>query len=56
MSARWGKWQSVYHRYRRWTCEGVFDLILQLLQLQLDDLGRIDWSQFDIDGTQCAFC
>lgn len=51
MPARYGKWQSVYHRYRRWTREGVFDLILQRLQLQLDDQGRIDWSQFDIDGT-----
>lgn len=41
---RYGKWQSVYHRYRRWTREGMFDRILQTLQLQLDDEGRIDWS------------
>lgn len=41
----------MYGRYRRWTREGLFDRVLERLQLQLDDLGRIDWSQFDIDGS-----
>ena len=51
MPARYGKWKTVYGRYRRWTREGLIDRILARLQLQLDGLGRIDWSQFDIDGT-----
>jgi len=51
MPGRYGKWQSVYHRYRRWTRSGLLDRMLQTLQLQLDDKGRIDWSQFNIDGS-----
>lgn len=51
MPERYGKWQSVYDRYRRWTREGLFDRILQRLHVQLDDEGRIDWSVFDVDGT-----
>lgn len=47
----YGKWQSVYHRYRRWTREGLFARILHTLQLELDSQGRIDWSQFNIDGS-----
>lgn len=48
---RYGKWQSVYHRCRRWSREGLFDRVLRTLQLRLDDQGRIDWSQFDADGS-----
>jgi len=51
MPARYGKWQSIYDRYRRWTRAGLFARILTTLQLQLDEEGRIDWSQFDIDGS-----
>lgn len=48
---RYGRWQSIYDRYRRWTREGLFDLILHRLHVQLDADGRIDWSVFDVDGT-----
>jgi len=48
---RYGYWKTVYGRYRRWTHEGLFDRVLSTLHLQLDELGGIDWSQFDIDGT-----
>ena len=51
MPERYGKWQSVYHRYRRWTRDGLLDRMLQTLHLKLDDQGRIDWSQFNIDGS-----
>lgn len=51
MPDRYGKWQSVYHRYRRWTRDGLIDRILRTLQLELDEQGRIDWSQFNIDGS-----
>ena len=51
MPERYGKWQSIYDRYRRWAREGLFDRILQRLHVQLDDEGRIDWSVFDVDGT-----
>jgi len=51
MPARYGRWKSVYDRYRRWTREGLFDRILRRLHVQLDDEGRIDWSVFDVDGS-----
>lgn len=48
---RYGKWKSVYDRYRRWTEEGLFDRILERLHVSLDEDGRIDWSVFDVDGS-----
>ena len=51
MPDRYGRWQTVYGRYRRWAREGLFDRILQRLHLELDDDGRIDWDVFDVDGT-----
>ncbi len=51
MPERYGKCKSVYDRYRRWTREGMFDQILQRLHVQLDKDGRIDWSVFDVDGS-----
>lgn len=51
MPQRYGQWKAVYGRYRRWAREGLFDRMLNTLHLQLDEPGRIDWSQFDVDGT-----
>ncbi len=51
MPERYGKWQTVYDRYRRWTREGLFDRMLHRLHLELDDDGRIDWDVFDVDGS-----
>jgi len=51
MPERYGKWQSVYDRYRRWTREGLFDRILNRLHLELDEDGRINWDVFDVDGS-----
>lgn len=51
MPERYGRWQTVYSRYRRWTREGLFDRILHRLHLELDDDGRIDWDVFDVDGS-----
>lgn len=51
MPERYGKWQSVYDRYRRWTRDGLFDRILRRLHLELDEDGRISWDVFDVDGS-----
>jgi putative transposase len=48
---RYGAWKTIYGRYRRWTAEGLFNRILHRLHLQLDDEGRINWSQFNVDGS-----
>lgn len=51
MPVRYGRWETVYGRYRRWTREGLFDRILLALHVRLDRQGRIDWSVFDVDGS-----
>ncbi len=51
MPERYGKWETIYGRYRRWVREGLFDRILQRLHVSLDTYGRIDWSVFDVDGS-----
>ena len=51
MPERYGRWETVYGRFRRWTDEGLIDRILKRLHVSLDADGRIDWSVFDVDGS-----
>jgi transposase len=51
MSERYGKWRSVYDRFNRWRKDGTFDRILERLQYQLDEDGRIDWDLWCVDGS-----
>ncbi len=51
MPERYGTWETVYGRYRRWVREGLIDRILERLHVSLDEYGRIDWSVFDVDGS-----
>ena len=48
---RYGPWQTVYDRFRRWQREGLFDRILEQLQIRLDAEGRIDWDLWCVDGS-----
>lgn len=51
LPARYGKWQTVYDRFRTWTEDGTLDRILDRLREELDREGEIDWEQFNVDGT-----
>ena len=48
---RYGPWQSVYTRFRRWTVAGVWDQIFAAVQRQADAAGHLDWEVHFIDGT-----
>ena len=48
---RYGPWQSNYHHFNAWRREGVFDKILEALQIRLDAEGHIDWDLFCVDGS-----
>ena len=48
---RFGPWKSAYNRFNRWRCEGLFDRMLERLQIRLDAEGLIDWELWCVDGS-----
>src|SRR5215211_8058724 len=48
---RYGPWQTVYTRFRRWTHAGVWDRLLAAVQRQADAAGELDWQLHFVDGT-----
>ncbi len=48
---RYGPWQSVYTRFRRWRLAGVWDRVFAALQRQEDAAGHVDWSVQFVDGS-----
>ena len=48
---RYGRWSTVYSRFRRWTASGVWQRVLEALQSDADARGDLDWSVHYIDAT-----
>ena len=48
---RYGPWQTVYTRFRRWTRAGVWDQIFAAVQRQADAAGELDCELHFVDGT-----
>lgn len=48
---RYGAWQTVYSRFRRWQQAGIWDRILADLQREQDAAGQLDWAVHCIDST-----
>ncbi|SDM77559.1 Putative transposase of IS4/5 family [Catalinimonas alkaloidigena] len=40
---RYDPWKMIYDRFRHYRIDGLFDRILERLQIQLDEEGYIDW-------------
>jgi transposase len=48
---RYGKWKTVYERFRLWSRNGFWDRLLERLQAQRNAQGEVDWELFYIDGS-----
>lgn len=48
---RFGPRSTVYHRFRGWRNQGIFDQMLKRLHLKLNDQGLIDLQTWMIDST-----
>lgn len=48
---RYGPWQTVYSRFRRWRQAGIWDRVLAELQAEGDAAGALDWSLHFVDGS-----
>lgn len=48
---RYGPWQTVYDRFRRWRSDGTWAKILDALLLRLDKAGLIDRDLWMVDAS-----
>lgn len=48
---RYGPWQTVYDRFRRWSQDGTFDRIIDRLLLRMTRDGLIDGDLWCVDGS-----
>ena len=46
-----GRWQTVYARFRRWTDEGLWDRIYRTMLKRVDKLEKIDRTLWCVDGS-----
>ncbi|MFJ4152725.1 IS5 family transposase [Streptomyces galbus] len=50
MPERFGPWETVYKRHRRWSADGTWQMLLSKVQAVEDAAGRIDWN-VSVDST-----
>ncbi|WP_285584040.1 IS5 family transposase, partial [Actinoallomurus iriomotensis] len=41
---RYGPWQTLYQRFRRWSADGTWDRLLEHVQVHDDAVGDVDMS------------
>ncbi|GHB68689.1 hypothetical protein GCM10010347_43670 [Streptomyces cirratus] len=47
---RFGPWETVYKRHRRWSADGTWTMLLSRIQAAEDAAGQIDW-EVSVDST-----
>ncbi|MFI8951429.1 IS5 family transposase [Streptomyces sp. NPDC053750] len=47
---RFGPWETVYKRHRRWSADGTWKMLLSKIQAAEDAAGRVDWD-VSVDST-----
>lgn len=47
---RFGPWETVYKRHRRWSANGTWTMLLSRIQAAEDAAGQIDW-EISVDST-----
>jgi transposase len=47
---RFGPWETVYKRHRRWSADGTWELLLTRVQAAENAAGKIDWD-VSVDST-----
>ena len=52
LPARYGPWQTAYHRHTRWSGDGALARVLDALRLELDGEGLIDHGLWLADATR----
>jgi transposase len=48
---RYGKWQTVYSRFRRWQAAGIWQQVFGAVQAAADARGQLDWTLHFVDGS-----
>ena len=48
---RYGPWQTVYQRFRRWSADGTWDRLLEHVQVHDDAIGEVDMTGVCVDST-----
>ncbi len=48
---RYGPWETVYSRFRRWRQAGIWDRVLAAVQAEGDTAGALDWRLHFVDGS-----
>jgi transposase len=48
---RYGPWQTVYSRFRRWRLAGLWDRLFATVRERADAAGEVDWTLHLVDGS-----
>lgn len=51
LPTRYGKWETVYSRFRRWQRKGIWQRILEAIQAEEDAAQNVDWDLHFVDGS-----